>query len=220
MYDPTDPVGRLLFNVLAMVAELESDLIRLRTREGMKVEKAPPLLLHSLYTGDAAPQNLMTAKTGSFRYPRQVYEQGPQPASPQVKSPLRTWWQVKDSNLRSFRDGFTDQRQQARDQPRRLSLDNFRAYSPQTADNGWLQPDPSEQFAFTATRRDVEPDATRPVCPPCLRQTRAQRDVDDSRTKCGVGHRHHLLVCVLRRGPVESTAAPATTAAMASATAL
>ncbi len=33
-------VGRLLFNVLAMVAEFESDLIRLRTREGMKVAKA------------------------------------------------------------------------------------------------------------------------------------------------------------------------------------
>jgi len=33
-------VGRLLFNVLAMVAEFESDLIRMRTREGMKVAKA------------------------------------------------------------------------------------------------------------------------------------------------------------------------------------
>jgi DNA invertase Pin-like site-specific DNA recombinase len=40
VYDPTDPVGRLLFNVLAMVAEFESDLIRLRTREGMRVAKA------------------------------------------------------------------------------------------------------------------------------------------------------------------------------------
>jgi DNA invertase Pin-like site-specific DNA recombinase len=40
VYDPTDPVGQLLFNVLAMVAEFESDLIRLRTREGMKVAKA------------------------------------------------------------------------------------------------------------------------------------------------------------------------------------
>jgi len=38
VYDPTDAMGRLLFNVLAMVAE--SDLIRLRTREGMKVAKA------------------------------------------------------------------------------------------------------------------------------------------------------------------------------------
>jgi len=40
VYDPTDPVGRLLFNVLAMVAEFESDLIGLRTREGMKVARA------------------------------------------------------------------------------------------------------------------------------------------------------------------------------------
>jgi len=40
MHDPTDPVGRLLFNVLGMIAEFESDLIRMRTREGMKVAKA------------------------------------------------------------------------------------------------------------------------------------------------------------------------------------
>ncbi|EMY33013.1 DNA-invertase [Arthrobacter crystallopoietes BAB-32] len=40
VHDPTDPVGRLLFNVLAMVAEFEADLIRARTREGMQVAKA------------------------------------------------------------------------------------------------------------------------------------------------------------------------------------
>jgi DNA invertase Pin-like site-specific DNA recombinase len=40
VHDPSDPVGRLLFNVLAMVAEFESDLIRMRTREGMKLAKA------------------------------------------------------------------------------------------------------------------------------------------------------------------------------------
>jgi len=40
VHDPTDPVGRLLFNVLAMVAEFEADQIRTRTREGMKVAKA------------------------------------------------------------------------------------------------------------------------------------------------------------------------------------
>ncbi len=39
-YDPTDPVGKLLFNVLGMVAEFEADLIRMRTREGMAVAKA------------------------------------------------------------------------------------------------------------------------------------------------------------------------------------
>jgi DNA invertase Pin-like site-specific DNA recombinase len=32
VHDPTDPVGRLLFNVLAMVAEFETDLARMRTR--------------------------------------------------------------------------------------------------------------------------------------------------------------------------------------------
>lgn len=39
-YDPTDPVGRLLFNVLGMVAEFEADLISMRTREGMAVARA------------------------------------------------------------------------------------------------------------------------------------------------------------------------------------
>lgn len=39
-YDPADPVGRLLFNVLGMVAEFEADLIRMRTREGMAVARA------------------------------------------------------------------------------------------------------------------------------------------------------------------------------------
>ncbi|GAA4364338.1 hypothetical protein GCM10023166_08150 [Paeniglutamicibacter cryotolerans] len=40
VHDPTDPVGKLLFHVLAMVAEFEADLIRARTREGTAVAKA------------------------------------------------------------------------------------------------------------------------------------------------------------------------------------
>ena len=40
IHAPTDPVGRLLFNVLAMVAEFETDLIWMRQyREGMKPPK-------------------------------------------------------------------------------------------------------------------------------------------------------------------------------------
>jgi DNA invertase Pin-like site-specific DNA recombinase len=35
VHDPTDPGGRLLFNVLAMVAEFEADLIRARTRQAV-----------------------------------------------------------------------------------------------------------------------------------------------------------------------------------------
>ena len=40
LYNPGDPVGKLLFNVLGMVAEFETDLIRMRTREGMAVARA------------------------------------------------------------------------------------------------------------------------------------------------------------------------------------
>ncbi|WP_434080737.1 recombinase family protein [Sanguibacter sp. Z1732] len=39
-YDPSDPVGKLLFNVLSMVAQFEVDIIRARTREGMAVARA------------------------------------------------------------------------------------------------------------------------------------------------------------------------------------
>lgn len=39
-YDPTDPMGKMMFNILATFAEFEADLIRMRTREGMQVAKA------------------------------------------------------------------------------------------------------------------------------------------------------------------------------------
>lgn len=40
VYDPTDPMGKMFFNILATFAEFESDLIRLRTREGMAMARA------------------------------------------------------------------------------------------------------------------------------------------------------------------------------------
>jgi DNA invertase Pin-like site-specific DNA recombinase len=40
IHDPTDAMGKLLFTTLAMIAEFEADLTRLRTREGMKIAKA------------------------------------------------------------------------------------------------------------------------------------------------------------------------------------
>lgn len=40
IHDPTDPMGKLLFNVLGMVAEFEADLIRQRTREGMAIARS------------------------------------------------------------------------------------------------------------------------------------------------------------------------------------
>ena len=37
VYDPTDPMGKMFFNILATFAEFEADLIRMRTREGMAI---------------------------------------------------------------------------------------------------------------------------------------------------------------------------------------
>ena len=39
-YNPADPMGKMFFNILATFAEFESDLIRLRTREGMAIARA------------------------------------------------------------------------------------------------------------------------------------------------------------------------------------
>jgi DNA invertase Pin-like site-specific DNA recombinase len=40
VYDPTDPMGKMFFNILATFAEFESDLIRMRTREGMAIARS------------------------------------------------------------------------------------------------------------------------------------------------------------------------------------
>ena len=40
VHDPTDPLGKMFFNILATFAEFEVDLLRMRTREGMAVARA------------------------------------------------------------------------------------------------------------------------------------------------------------------------------------
>jgi DNA invertase Pin-like site-specific DNA recombinase len=40
VYDPSGPMGKMFFNILATFAEFEVDLIRMRTREGMAVARA------------------------------------------------------------------------------------------------------------------------------------------------------------------------------------
>ena len=40
VYDPSDPMGKMFFNILATFAEFESDLIRMRTRGGMAIARA------------------------------------------------------------------------------------------------------------------------------------------------------------------------------------
>ena len=40
IYDPSDPMGKMFFNILATFAEFQVDLLRLRTREGMAIARA------------------------------------------------------------------------------------------------------------------------------------------------------------------------------------
>lgn len=40
VHDPSDPMGRMFFSIMAVFAEFESDLIRARTREGMAVARS------------------------------------------------------------------------------------------------------------------------------------------------------------------------------------
>jgi DNA invertase Pin-like site-specific DNA recombinase len=40
VHDPRDPMGKLMFNVLAMIAEFEADLISMRTRDGLQLARA------------------------------------------------------------------------------------------------------------------------------------------------------------------------------------
>ncbi|MBS1004603.1 recombinase family protein [Acetobacter thailandicus] len=40
IHNPSDPMGKLFFNILATFAEFEADLIRMRTREGMAVARS------------------------------------------------------------------------------------------------------------------------------------------------------------------------------------
>jgi DNA invertase Pin-like site-specific DNA recombinase len=40
VHDPTDPMGKMFFNILATFAEFEVDLLPIRTREGMAIARA------------------------------------------------------------------------------------------------------------------------------------------------------------------------------------
>jgi DNA invertase Pin-like site-specific DNA recombinase len=52
IYDPADPMGKCVFNILATFAEFEVDLLRMRTREGMAIARAKGKLTVSRATVD------------------------------------------------------------------------------------------------------------------------------------------------------------------------
>ena len=84
---------------------------------------------------------------------------GPAPSSHQ--SPFSTWWQVKDLDLRSFRDGFTAPSGKPVNSDNACPPTHFRAYSPQIADYIRRQPDSpannSRVHYFAPRRRDPMP---------------------------------------------------------------
>ena len=63
IHDPSDPMGKMLFNILATFAEFEADLIRMRTREGMAIARAKGKLR-------GKPQALRKAATGTLPHAR------------------------------------------------------------------------------------------------------------------------------------------------------
>ncbi|GGO81293.1 recombinase family protein [Nonomuraea cavernae] len=40
VYDPSDPMSKMFFNMLAVFAEFEADLLKMRTREGMAIARS------------------------------------------------------------------------------------------------------------------------------------------------------------------------------------
>ncbi|GAA0353835.1 protein of unknown function [Micropruina glycogenica] len=80
VYDPSDPMGRLLVNVLAMVAEFEADLISARTKAGMEVARSKATL-HGLARLDPA---------GHQQSPGQAQGQGAQAEHPSGRALGRT----------------------------------------------------------------------------------------------------------------------------------
>jgi len=83
-HDPTDPIGRPLFNVLGMVAEFERDLISMRTREGMAVARAKGRL-----EGQAA-EAVEDSALPSLRCRSSTSIHGPSEARGRLPGPRRT----------------------------------------------------------------------------------------------------------------------------------
>ena len=71
VYDPTDPMGKCFFNILATFAEFEVDLPRMRTPEGMAIArakgrlkgKAPQAQPHQTRRTAPAPRRWHTPRT-------------------------------------------------------------------------------------------------------------------------------------------------------------
>lgn len=72
LHDPSDPIGRMFFNVLAVIAQFEADLLSIRTREGMAVARANGRLKGGIPKLSAARQKHVAEQyvTGKMTIPQ------------------------------------------------------------------------------------------------------------------------------------------------------
>ena len=68
VYDPEDPMGKLFFNILAIFAEFEAGLLRMRTREGMAVARAKGKLRGKQPKLSARQQRELARMAGTGEY--------------------------------------------------------------------------------------------------------------------------------------------------------
>ena len=68
VYDPTDPMGKMFFNILATFAEFEVGLLRMRTREGMAVARAKGKLRGKQPKLSARQQRELAPMAGTGEY--------------------------------------------------------------------------------------------------------------------------------------------------------
>ena len=104
-----------------------SQRVRPALRRGSELTGAFPADVEPAQPGErvcaghrpAIQQPAERQNTVVFDTPTRYMRRGLRPRFRRSEALSRTWWQVKDSNLRSSRDGFTDHGRQARDQRKR-----------------------------------------------------------------------------------------------------
>src|SRR5664280_2183102 len=111
-----------------------------RSPSGVGADRFPQtVFLHTLPLGASSPSRAALGYSQSSRWEAPL-EREEAPLLHRIRGPFSTWWQVKDSNLRSFRDGFTVHERQAGEQRQCLSTNTLPCVFPT---NSRRQPGPT-----------------------------------------------------------------------------
>lgn len=148
VHDPADPVGRLLLNVLAMVAEFEGDLIRSRTREGW-LSPAP----RDDYAG--APQSSPALRSATWLTCTAAA------ATPLPRSPNCSASHARPSTAQSSARPIQDSEDPRAEVEASLELDTSAAYLPHEASSKWTSERLQVHQGRRGQRRAVARDESR-----------------------------------------------------------